>query len=121
MQEGELEELEKGVEPAWERLVHPLNCIVDRLNVVDHIKAVKDSPDLREEGPAVDSHRMRPQPPLDRCCWKRPWIATAAWRRSMRAWVEEEQGLERLGGGAAEEDGDGDLKSPPGWKDFATW
>ena len=47
MQEGELEELEKGVEPAWERLVHPLNCIVDRLNVVDHIKAVKDSPDLR--------------------------------------------------------------------------
>ena len=47
MQEGELEELEKGVEPAWERLVHPLKCIVDRLNVVDHIKAVKDSPDLR--------------------------------------------------------------------------
>ena len=46
MQEGELEELEKGVEPAWEHLVHPLKCIVDRLNVVDHIKAVKDSPDL---------------------------------------------------------------------------
>ena len=33
MQEGELEELEKGVEPAWERLVHPLERIVDRLNV----------------------------------------------------------------------------------------
>ena len=47
MQEGELEELEKGVEPMWERLVHPLKRIVDRLNVIDHIKAVKDSPDLR--------------------------------------------------------------------------
>ena len=47
MQEGELEELEKGVEPAWESLVHLLKRIVDRLNVVDHIKAVKDSPDLR--------------------------------------------------------------------------
>ncbi|VAH12613.1 unnamed protein product [Triticum turgidum subsp. durum] len=45
--EGELEELEKGVEPAWESLVHLLKRIVDRLNVVDHIKAVKDSPDLR--------------------------------------------------------------------------
>ncbi|KAM3349929.1 hypothetical protein ACQJBY_022648 [Aegilops geniculata] len=44
--EGELEELEKGVEPAWECLVHPLERIVDGLNVVDHIKAVKDSPDL---------------------------------------------------------------------------
>ena len=70
---------------------------------------------------------MHRQPPLDRCCWKRPWIAATAgpdlgaWRRSMHAWVEEEQGLERLGGGAAEEDGDGDLKSPPGWKDFPTW
>uniref|UniRef100_A0A8R7PYA2 Oligopeptidase A N-terminal domain-containing protein n=1 Tax=Triticum urartu TaxID=4572 RepID=A0A8R7PYA2_TRIUA len=49
--EGKLEELEKGVEPAWECLVHPLERIVGRLdilwNVVDHIKAVKDSPDLR--------------------------------------------------------------------------
>ncbi|XBH57840.1 hypothetical protein VPH35_079376 [Triticum aestivum] len=45
--EGELEELEKGVEPAWESLVHLLKRIVDRLNVIDHIKAVKDSPDLR--------------------------------------------------------------------------
>ncbi|XP_048527876.1 G-type lectin S-receptor-like serine/threonine-protein kinase RKS1 [Triticum urartu] len=47
MQEGELEELEKGVEPAWERLVHLLERIVHRMNVIDHIKAVKDSPDLR--------------------------------------------------------------------------
>ncbi|XBI77262.1 hypothetical protein VPH35_070413 [Triticum aestivum] len=49
--DGELEDLEKGVEPAWECLVHPLERIVDMLdivwNVVDHIKAVKDSPDLR--------------------------------------------------------------------------
>ena len=46
MQDGELEELEKGVEPVWERFVHSLERIVDRLNVVDHIKVVKDSPDL---------------------------------------------------------------------------
>ncbi|XP_048527520.1 uncharacterized protein LOC125506861 [Triticum urartu] len=44
--EGELEEIEKGLEPLWERLVHLLERIVDRLNVVHHIKAVKDSPDL---------------------------------------------------------------------------
>ncbi|XBI38053.1 hypothetical protein VPH35_123216 [Triticum aestivum] len=32
--EGELEELKKGVEPAWECLVHPLERIVDRLDIV---------------------------------------------------------------------------------------
>jgi Zn-dependent oligopeptidase len=51
LQEGELEALEKGVEPAWGKLVVPLERIVDRLdvvwNVVDHLKAVKDSADLR--------------------------------------------------------------------------
>ncbi|KAI5015383.1 hypothetical protein ZWY2020_056773 [Hordeum vulgare] len=49
--EGELEEIEKGMEPAWERLVYPLQRIIDRLdvvwNVVDHLKAVKDLSDLR--------------------------------------------------------------------------
>ncbi|XP_048563183.1 organellar oligopeptidase A, chloroplastic/mitochondrial-like isoform X2 [Triticum urartu] len=49
--EGKLEELEKGVAPVWECLVHPLERSIDRLdivwNIVDHIKAVKDSPDLR--------------------------------------------------------------------------
>lgn len=35
------------MEPAWERLVHMLERIIDRLNVIGHIKAVKDSPDLR--------------------------------------------------------------------------
>jgi hypothetical protein len=39
------------VEPAWGKLVVPLERIVDRLdvvwNVVDHLKAVKDSADLR--------------------------------------------------------------------------
>nr|CDM87202.1 unnamed protein product [Triticum aestivum] len=44
--EGKLEELEKGVEPSWECLVHPLERIIDRLNIIDHIKDVKDSPDL---------------------------------------------------------------------------
>ncbi|XP_047051358.1 probable cytosolic oligopeptidase A [Lolium rigidum] len=49
--EGELEALEKGVEPVWDKLVVPLERITDRLdvvwNVVDHLKAVKDSADLR--------------------------------------------------------------------------
>jgi len=49
--EGELEELEKGVEPSWGKLVEPLERITDRLEViwgmVDHLKAVKDSADLR--------------------------------------------------------------------------
>uniref|UniRef100_A0A8R7TUB3 Oligopeptidase A N-terminal domain-containing protein n=1 Tax=Triticum urartu TaxID=4572 RepID=A0A8R7TUB3_TRIUA len=51
LREGKLEELEKGVAPVWECLVHPLERSIDRLdivwNIVDHIKAVKDSPDLR--------------------------------------------------------------------------
>ncbi|XP_051209535.1 probable cytosolic oligopeptidase A [Lolium perenne] len=49
--EAELEALEKGVEPVWAKLVVPLERITDSLdvvwNVVDHLKAVKDSPDLR--------------------------------------------------------------------------
>ncbi|XP_044969828.1 organellar oligopeptidase A, chloroplastic/mitochondrial-like [Hordeum vulgare subsp. vulgare] len=66
--EGELEELEKGMEPAWERLVHPLECIVDRLdvvrNVVDHLKAVKDSPDLCAAVEDVQARSFHPASPL---------------------------------------------------------
>lgn len=44
-------ELERKVEPSWPKLVEPLEKIVDRLTViwgiVNHLKAVKDSPDLR--------------------------------------------------------------------------
>jgi len=50
-QEAELEELEKSVEPTWPKLVEPLEKIVDRLTVVwgmiNHLKAVKDTPELR--------------------------------------------------------------------------
>ena len=64
-QEGELEELEKGVEPSWGKLVEPLERITDRLEViwgmVDHLKAVKDSADLRA---AVEEVQVRE--------WERP-------------------------------------------------
>ncbi|KAG9440093.1 hypothetical protein H6P81_020258 [Aristolochia fimbriata] len=49
--EEELVRLEQTVEPAWPKLVEPLEKIIDRLSVVwgivEHLKAVKDSPDLR--------------------------------------------------------------------------
>uniref|UniRef100_A0A0D3FCE8 oligopeptidase A n=1 Tax=Oryza barthii TaxID=65489 RepID=A0A0D3FCE8_9ORYZ len=49
--EGKLADLEKGVQPTWGKLVEPLERIVDSLEVVwgtvDHLKAVKDSSDLR--------------------------------------------------------------------------
>ncbi|RWW02305.1 hypothetical protein GW17_00034617 [Ensete ventricosum] len=49
--EIDLEKLERTVEPTWPRLVEPLEKIVDRLQVVwgivNHLKSVKDSPDLR--------------------------------------------------------------------------
>ncbi|CAN8251513.1 unnamed protein product [Cochlearia groenlandica] len=49
--EAELEELERDVEPSWPKLVEPLERIVDRLSVVwgmvNHLKAVKDTPELR--------------------------------------------------------------------------
>lgn len=49
--EDDLLELERTVEPTWPKLVEPLEKIGDRLNVVwgivNHLKAVKDSPELR--------------------------------------------------------------------------
>jgi Zn-dependent oligopeptidase len=50
-QEGDLVELETTVEPTWPKLVEPLERIVDRLQVVwgvvNHLKSVKDSSELR--------------------------------------------------------------------------
>lgn len=44
-------ELEKTVEPTWPKLVEPLEKIVDGLQVVwgmvNHLKTVKDCPELR--------------------------------------------------------------------------
>ncbi|XAR60076.1 Oligopeptidase A [Bertholletia excelsa] len=49
--ENDLVELEAKVDPAWPKLVEPLEKIIDRLSVVwgivNHLNAVKDSPELR--------------------------------------------------------------------------
>ncbi|PHT56702.1 Organellar oligopeptidase A, chloroplastic/mitochondrial [Capsicum baccatum] len=49
--EEDLEVLEKTVEPTWPKLVEPLEKIIDRLTVVwgavNHLKSVKDNPELR--------------------------------------------------------------------------
>ena len=46
-----MEQLEKSVEPSWPKLVEPLEKLVDRLTVVwgviNHLTAVKDTPELR--------------------------------------------------------------------------
>ena len=46
-----MEELERSVEPSWPKLVEPLEKIVYRLSVVwgmiNHLKSVKDSSELR--------------------------------------------------------------------------
>jgi len=51
LQYSDLEELERTVEPSWPKLVEPLEKIVDPLEVVwgmiNHIRAVKDTVDLR--------------------------------------------------------------------------
>ncbi|GMH06492.1 hypothetical protein Nepgr_008332 [Nepenthes gracilis] len=49
--ENDMDELERTVEPTWPKLVEPLERIDDRLDVVwgivNHLKSVKDSPELR--------------------------------------------------------------------------
>ncbi|KAF1861777.1 hypothetical protein Lal_00026217 [Lupinus albus] len=49
--ESDLEELEQNLEPSWPKLVEPLEKITDRLSVVwgilNHLKSVKDSSELR--------------------------------------------------------------------------
>lgn len=51
LQESDLEELERTVEPSWSKLVEPLEKIVDRLwvvwGMVNHLNGVKDTAELR--------------------------------------------------------------------------
>lgn len=55
-----MEELEKTVEPSWPKLVEPMEKINDRLAVVwgavNHLKSVKDNPELRSAIEEVQVH-----------------------------------------------------------------
>ncbi|KAK4263036.1 hypothetical protein QN277_028515 [Acacia crassicarpa] len=61
--EVDLEELERNVEPSWPKLVEPLERILDRLSVVwgivNHLKAVKDNPDLRSAIEDVQAEKVK--------------------------------------------------------------
>ncbi|KAF3439158.1 hypothetical protein FNV43_RR17433 [Rhamnella rubrinervis] len=61
--EGDLEQLERTVEPSWPKLVEPLEKIVDRLSVVwgivNHLKSVKDSPELRSAIEEVQPEKVK--------------------------------------------------------------
>lgn len=63
-------ELERTVEPTWPKLVEPLERIVDRLQVVwgivNHLKSVKDSPELRS---AIEEIQARIYSLLGRFCF----------------------------------------------------
>ncbi|XP_052178376.1 organellar oligopeptidase A, chloroplastic/mitochondrial-like isoform X1 [Diospyros lotus] len=60
--ESDLVELEATVETSWPKLVEPLERIIDRLSVVwgivDHLNAVKDSPELRSAIEDVQSQKV---------------------------------------------------------------
>ncbi|CAB4314381.1 unnamed protein product [Prunus armeniaca] len=61
--EGDLEELERTVEPTWPKLVVPLEKIIDRLTVVwglvNHLKSVKDSSELRSAIEEVQPEKVK--------------------------------------------------------------
>eukprot|EP00262_Sarcandra_glabra_P021187 TRINITY_DN87_c0_g1_i1.p1 TRINITY_DN87_c0_g1~~TRINITY_DN87_c0_g1_i1.p1 ORF type:complete len:788 (+),score=146.39 TRINITY_DN87_c0_g1_i1:23-2386(+) len=61
--ESDLVELEKTVEPTWPKLVVPLEKLIDRLQVVwgivNHLKAVKDSPDIRSAIEEVQPEKVK--------------------------------------------------------------
>lgn len=61
--ETELVELETTVEPTWPKLVEPLEKITDRLRVVwgivNHLSAVKDSPELRSAIEEVQPEKVK--------------------------------------------------------------
>ncbi|KAK1292841.1 hypothetical protein QJS10_CPB17g02455 [Acorus calamus] len=61
--EGDLVDLESRVEPTWPRLVEPLERIVDGLQVVwgavNHLKAVKDCPELRSAVEEVQPEKVK--------------------------------------------------------------
>jgi len=58
-----IDELEKNVEPTWPGLVEPLERIVDRLGrawgTVSHLKAVKDTEDLRKAVEEVQPEKVK--------------------------------------------------------------
>lgn len=59
---AELDALEANVQPTWEGCVEPLERIVDRLNrvwgAVSHLKAVKDTKELRDAVDEVQPQRV---------------------------------------------------------------
>ncbi|XP_010254622.1 PREDICTED: probable cytosolic oligopeptidase A [Nelumbo nucifera] len=61
--EKDLIELEETVEPTWPKLVEPLEKIIDRLQVVwgivNHLKSVKDSPELRSAIEEVQPEKVK--------------------------------------------------------------
>ncbi|KAJ6989713.1 organellar oligopeptidase A [Populus alba x Populus x berolinensis] len=61
--ESDLEELERTVEPSWPKLVEPLEKITDQLAIVwgmiNHLKAVKDSPELRSAIEEVQPEKVK--------------------------------------------------------------
>ncbi|EFN52299.1 hypothetical protein CHLNCDRAFT_139059 [Chlorella variabilis] len=60
---AEVDRLEASVEPSWEGLVQPLERIVDRLSrawgTVSHLKAVKDTEELRKAVEEVQPERVK--------------------------------------------------------------
>eukprot|EP00884_Botryococcus_braunii_P009688 jgi/Botrbrau1/18720/Bobra.0386s0043.1 len=60
---SELDNLEKSVEPTWSGLVDPIERITDKLSrawgTISHLKAVKDSPALREAVETVQPERVK--------------------------------------------------------------
>ncbi|XVE86900.1 hypothetical protein DITRI_Ditri18aG0072800 [Diplodiscus trichospermus] len=61
--DSDLDELEKTVEPSWPKLVEPLEKIVDRLTVVwgmvNHLKSVKDTAELRAAIEEVQPEKVK--------------------------------------------------------------
>ena len=59
----ELTELEKSVKPTWSGLIEPLERISDRMarswGIVSHLKAVKDTPELRSAVEEVQGERVK--------------------------------------------------------------
>ncbi|KMZ73119.1 Oligopeptidase A [Zostera marina] len=67
--EADLAQLENSLEPSWPKLVEPYEKIIDRFHVVwgivNHLKAVKDSPDLRTAIDQVQPDKVKFQLRLD--------------------------------------------------------
>ncbi|KAL9662852.1 hypothetical protein QQ045_027687 [Rhodiola kirilowii] len=59
----DLNELERTVEPSWPKLVEPFEKILDKLvvvwGIVSHLKAVKDSPELRSAIEEVQPEKVK--------------------------------------------------------------